>query len=464
MTERLNNFPFWVLTFDKDGQPTDAGSISRSITEVKQDGITDLFIFSHGWNNDRTAAMNLYRDFFGEMTKILGDQGFPRKNAAARIGFAGVIWPSILWPDDIASASAGTSVGGAAGGAAGLAGEAGDVAAQASPQEINQELKKAYSDVRQQSVVDRLTALLETEAPDEAALEEFQTKLAELLGSEATDTPADPKQPDYAEGAIAGLTPANWRELLEVLGDEAMGLGGFEGGGAAGLGNPFKKLWAGAKAALRVATYYQMKQRAGIVGRKGLGGMVLTQLTTDGLPALRVHLLGHSFGARLVSFSLSGLPASAAREKSPVKSVFLLQGAFSHYAFADRLPHDASRAGALKGMAERVDGPLLTTHSLKDLAVGLSYPVASFINRDDAAAADEQESRWGAMGHDGAQAVGAGSEPLAAPGKQYPFEKGKWLNLDGNRVIIHGGLPSGAHGDIVHAHTAWAALAAAAIV
>jgi hypothetical protein len=462
MTERLHGCPFWILTFDKEGRPDDADSLSRFPVEVKQEGITDLFIFSHGWNNDRSAAMTLYQTFFGEMSKILEDKRFPKKGSI-QVGFAGVIWPSILWPDDVASASMRTVAGGTGGGAAGFAGEPAGVATQASPQEINQELKKAYDDARQQSLVDSLTALLETQASNEVALNEFQVKLAELLGSEPADAPVDRKQPDYAEGAIGGLRTADWYELLEVLGDEAMRLGGAEGG-AVGLEDPFKKLWTGAKGALRVVSYYQMKQRAGIVGRKGLGGMVLTQFMPDGASPVRVHLLGHSFGARLVSFSLAGLPTTSTQEKSPVKSVFLLQGAFSHYAFADRLPHDATRSGALKGMADRVDGPLLTTHSVKDLAVGLAYPAASFLNRDDGAAMADQESRWGAMGHDGAQAVDAGNEKLAAPGKRYPFQKGKWLNLDGNTVIIHGGLPSGAHCDIVHPHTAWAALAGAAIV
>jgi hypothetical protein len=161
---------------------------------------------------------------------------------------------------------------------------------------------------------------------------------------------------------------------------------------------------------------------------------------------------------------LAGLPAEAAETSSPVKSLFLLQGAFSHYAFADRLPHDASRSGALKGMARFVDGPLITTHSLKDLAVGLSYPAASFVNQDDAAAAVDQSVRFGAMGHDGAQAVNAAGTSLGPPGTGYSFENGKWLNLDGNSVIIHGGFPSGAHSDIVHPQTAWAALAAAGLV
>src|SRR4029453_13350068 len=181
----------------------------------------------------------------------------------------------------------------------------------------------------------------------------------------------------------------------------------------------------------------------GVVGRDGLGKL-LSRLPRAA-PGGRVHLLGHSFGARLVSFALSGLPANMTQTKSPVKSLFLLQGAFSHYAFADELPHDRTRSGALKGMAARVDGPLLTTQSLRDYAVGVSYPAASIVNNEDAAAFDSPSARWGAMGHDGAQAVKATTLPLSAPRGTYPFSKGGWLNLDGNEVIIHGSLPSGAH-------------------
>ena len=86
------------------------------------------------------------------------------------------------------------------------------------------------------------------------------------------------------------------------------------------------------------------------------------------------------------------------------------------------------------------------------------------MNRDDASALEDQASRWGGMGNDGAQAVDARCLPLGAAGTSYPFEKGRWMNLDGNQVIVHGGLPSGAHSDIVHPHTAWVALAAARLV
>jgi hypothetical protein len=144
--------------------------------------------------------------------------------------------------------------------------------------------------------------------------------------------------------------------------------------------------------------------------------------------------------------------------------LYLLQGAFSHFAFAKKLPFDFSRGGDLAGMDARVDGPLITTHSLFDLAVGSAYPLASFVARQDASAATDADYRWGAMGHDGAQIVGAQSLPLNAPRNQFSFKPGMWLNLDGNQVIKTGGLPSGAHSDIIHPETAWVALAGAGLV
>src|SRR5206468_5672338 len=161
----------------------------------------------------------------------------------------------------------------------------------------------------------------------------------------------------------------------------------------------------------------------------------------------RSHLIGHSFGARVVSFALAGLPVDAAAKSSasPVKSLALLQGAFSHFAFADSLPQDPKRSGALKGMATRVDGPIIVTHSKKDLAVGKYYPYASLAGRQDAADAADPLYQWGAMGHDGAQAVDASEDTLGKVGKTYPFAGGKFVNLDGNAIITTGDPPSGAH-------------------
>jgi pimeloyl-ACP methyl ester carboxylesterase len=176
---------------------------------------------------------------------------------------------------------------------------------------------------------------------------------------------------------------------------------------------------------------------------------------------MRVHLVGHSFGARLVSFSLAGLPDD---RRSPVHSLTLLEGAFSHFAFAPALPQDPARSGALSGMMARVSGPLLACYSSHDMAVGLFYPVASMTANDDAAGlTDDLVYRWGGMGHDGAQAVTALAEPLQATGTRYRFAPGKFTNLDSSAIVCHGGPPSGAHSDIVHPELGWAVLTAAGL-
>jgi pimeloyl-ACP methyl ester carboxylesterase len=204
-----------------------------------------------------------------------------------------------------------------------------------------------------------------------------------------------------------------------------------------------------------------MKKRAGLVGERGLGPLV-GHLHADA-PELRVHLVGHSFGARLVSFCLAGLPPAALEPRSPVKSVLLIQGAFSHFAFAEELPHDRSRSGALAGMAARVDGPLVVSHSVFDTAVGRLYPLASIASGQDSAAMDDLLYRWGAIGHDGAQAVGAAAARLGAVGAGYEFRAGRFLNVDADEVIRSGQPPSGAHSDIFHPELAWVAVAAAGI-
>ena len=454
MSTILQGFPSWTLEFAKDATPVDLAALDAFVTEVPARGLSDLYVFSHGWNNDRDSALDLYERYLAEMRKIVSD-----RRIGASIGFAGVIWPSMLWPDDAASAAMDTEAPVMSGGAVSLGDGRAPAIASAGIDDINAALKSAYREPAQQRIVDELTAMLDARESTDAALANFQATLARLLASERDPAALDAASPDTAEGAVGTMPYKDWRRLLDTMGNQLPASGG---GGAASLGDALGKLWDGAKDVLRVGTYWQMKERAAVIGAKGLGPLIAR--LHEQSPGTRIHLLGHSFGARLVSYSLTGLPSALTAAASPVKSLILLQGAFSHFAFADTLPFDASRSGALKGMAARVDGPLIATHSLRDIAVGRAYPAASFVNRDDASALEDQASRWGGMGSDGAQAVNATSLPLGDPGTSYPFEKGRWMNLDGNQVIIHGGLPSGAHSDIVHPQTAWVALAAANLV
>jgi len=182
------------------------------------------------------------------------------------------------------------------------------------------------------------------------------------------------------------------------------------------------------------------------------------------LPELRIHLIGHIFGARLVSFSLAGLPSTAEGSASPVKSVTLLQGAFSHFAFSPSLPQAPAQPGALNGMAKRVDGKLVVSFTSFEKAVSVFYPWATLVTGTNASNIGDPLYPWGAMGSDGAQAVGATVMEFKDAGSSYDFTAGRFYNLDGNGFMNVGNPPAGAHGDIIYPKIAWAILAAARVV
>jgi hypothetical protein len=431
MRERIAGFRYWQVAFDEHGGLSGSDG-DELVSELPGAELTDLFVFSHGWNNDAATARALYEGFFAQVRAVL-----PESRAAAS-GLAGVLWPSMRWPDEMPAAVD-------QGGAASL-GEQVDPDVEAIAQ-----LTAVYSDATQLAALDEAAALLATEPSDHEAVERFH----ELLGVLAAADDAIDAPEDQGEQALLASDPEDLLLAAAELEDED------RAEGAVGIGDAFERMWAGARQALRQVTYWQMKKRAAVVGMSGLAPLI--GRLHDASPALRIHLIGHSFGARLVSFSLRGLSETMVGGGSPIKSLTLLQGAFSHFAFAATLPRDETRSGALDGMQGRVDGPILVTHSLFDTAVGELYPWASLVSRDDAAANDDRLYRWGAMGHDGAQRSDAHDVTLAPQGHAYPFAAGKIFNLDSNQVIVAGGPPSGAHGDIFHPELAWAVVSAAAL-
>ncbi len=436
MPEQVAGFPFWEVTFDERGALARPAEAEALLGELPSAGVTDLLVMAHGWNSTRETARDLYSRFFAQVRAVLERPGV-RQTPRTTIGIVGVIWPSMRWPDEPLPARGG-------GGAARL---------RRAPADSTQvrALKAVFTAPEQRRALDELARLLATRPADPKALARFQQLLRPLVAG----ADAAPAVEDNGEQALLTAHPQRVFAHFSAVGPRRRRQG------AAGFSNPFATLWDGAKEALRAATYWEMKKRAGLAGKDGLGPLLGRLRAAQ--PRLRLHLLGHSFGARLVSFSLTGMPADGAAS-SPVKSVILLQGAFSHFAFTPALPHDRARGGALAGAERRVDGPVVVTHSQRDTALGELYPLASLVGRDDAAAADDLLFRWGAIGYDGAQAVPAGAARLGAVGQAYPFAAGAILNLDGNALIATGGPPSGAHGDIFDPETAWASLAAADLV
>jgi hypothetical protein len=452
VTEHLGSLPYWQLRFDAQGD-VDVVLRDRFLSELPEADLTDLFVFSHGWNNNPAAAARLYEEFFGHAERLLD------RLPGSRVGVAGVVWPSMAWLDEPIPDFE----------------EGGAVALAAAPVSDGDEvtaLKAVFSTPEQQRALDEMGRLLEDRPDDPMALQNFHKQLGTLVTADPVDGAA---VEDDGETALLSEDPTEAygrfqaaQELLLAGGGagtndaQAAALGFtrsqlIDEGGAAGFSDVTGRLWSGAKTALRQATYFVMKRRAGAVGQRGLGPIL--GAAHEAAPAGRFHLIGHSFGARVVSFALAGLPDGAG--PSPVKSLLLLQGAFSHFAFASELPHDRARGGALAGRAENVDGPLVCCFSEHDTAVGVLYPLASFGSREDAAGTKELGYRWGAMGHDGAQAVGAVESPIGPVGKEYPFARRRFLNVDASDVVRQGRPLSGAHSDIFHPELAWIAVSAA---
>jgi hypothetical protein len=428
--------PYWELTFDADGDPAE-GQRDRLLAGVTEREVRDLVVFAHGWNNDRSSATRLYDRFLAPV---------PRLAPAARIGYVGVLWPAMRFSDepipDFPRAVA-----------------AGAPRRPVLDKDTRHALLESFPG--RAILVEQIARLLEQQPPEEAELEEFG-RLVRLL----VEVVAPGPQALFAADTVAEGVPQSEPEMFAgssaaACEEFARALAGLEAPGPRqgfGLPNP----WEGAHELLRQATYYAMKRRAGTVGERGLG-RVVGQLA-KAAPGVRVHLVGHSFGARLVSFALRGLPEGV----RTVKSVTLLQGAFSHYAFAARLPHDARAGGVLQGQQNRVDGPLVCCHSRHDSALGTMYPLASRMAGDSRSVAGLDMGRalgakWGAMGYGGVRAVPGTRAYTLAEALRARLPVSGCVNVDAAAVVRRGGPPAGAHSDILHEELARLVLAAGRI-
>ncbi|MFD4934016.1 serine-threonine protein kinase [Streptomyces virginiae] len=415
--------PYAELTFDSEGDVdrVTQGTVSRMEA-------TDLLVFAHGWNSDRSTATRLYDRFFAPFEGLVG--------SGVRLGYVGVVWPSMRFSDepipdfDTLAALAEPDLGGA----------------------LDPLTRRALEEFwpERRAELDRVAELLAERPDSAAAFIEFGALIRELAGVDAVPALVAPSVPaiftDDVLEVCRALSVALARAGAAGTGVPGTGApaasGGPEGPGLT-AGGGMRGLWGGAKELLRQAAYYKMKKRAGVVGERGLGP-VLAQLAAA-RPALRFHLIGHSFGARVVSFSLRAVPDRARY----VKSVTLLQGAFSHYAFADRLPHDKGTGGALRGLQRRVDGPVVACHSPHDSALKIFYPLASRMAGDSAGLLGFDE-RWGAIGHDGVQAVPGAPRLTLDTALRDGVPMTGCVSVDAGSVVRRGGAPSGAHSDICH--------------
>lgn len=424
----IKNIPYFEALFDKNG------ALTNSVT--LPNGITDVFVMSHGWRNDANEATQLYTDFFNNFfdPQVVSSGRLAGRNCA----IIGVFWPSKNFDALIAAQGAGTPQNAAA---------IGDAVSDPESQKkliAQLEALKAsgiFDEPAQRQALTEAQALvpdLDTKATARAA---FIQRLRSLMDPGSADkedasdiflrmNPDDIfKRLNIPPHAVDASIPKTGKALALAPGAAVIATGH-----AAGLLDIFKGAAAAASNAASYLSYFMMKQRAGAVGANGVAPLI------DKLaPAVeRIHLIGHSFGGRVVA------AAALASTNEKIQSVSFLQAAFSHNGFSPAtLMNGFFRAVIEK---QRVKGPIIATHTKNDTAVGIAYPLASRMSGTVAAALGDEHDKYGGLGRNGAQQMNAGEVVMAellAVGGAYQLQPGKFHNLLADSFVKNHGNVTG---------------------
>ena len=171
--------------------------------------------------------------------------------------------------------------------------------------------------------------------------------------------------------------------------------------------------------------------------------------------------MGHSFGCITVSSAVGGA-VDAPPLPRPIDSLFLVQGALSLWSFAAEIPYAKGKAGYFNRIIadRRVSGPIITTRSAYDTAIGRDYPLGAYLKKQ--LLLDQRFPAYGGIGAFGVRGLPVAPDmPIQSVGFQYDFRGARIYNLEASRVIRNGSGASGAHNDIAHpevTHAFWAAV------
>ena len=445
--------PAFDVEFTKDGdvfQQPQADALLAGLGPI-----TDLLVLSHGWNNDKADASQLYDELLGNIDKLLDLRSQPPASVPAPLrdfvdrlrdrNFAAVriFWPSKRFTDaDLIPG----------GGAASAAAETQNAAA------VNRILDRLKDDPHQLGGEERDPARVAAMDSAKALVPQLATTDAKKEFIRLLRSILD-RSMEEKDDASAGFFAVDAETLFQnaqapvvapaAPGDGVGGGSGLGNGGATGLGDLLSGVQAAARRIANFATYYQMKSRAGTVGSKGVADLLGRIRAAK--PAIRIHLVGHSFGGRLVTAAAYGLPAN-----TDLITMSLLQAAFSHNGLSNGFGEDKEK-GFFRALVDekRISGPVIITHTKNDKAVGIAYPLASRIAGQNAAAMGDQNDPYGGMGRNGAQNTKEADNQftLGLPGTSYSFEKGKIHNISSDLIQDHG--------DVRRIEVAYAILSAA---
>jgi len=426
---------YYLIAFDAQGNERTEpnGLLSQQLAALlSHEPITDVFIFSHGWLGDIPAAKNQYNNWIKAMASQHADQQNIQQHRLQNTGrnfrplLIGLHWPSKPWGDEELSFSA--------------------VSFSPQPSTSLEQLIEHYtqrladtSKVRQalQTIFTTATQILNPPQLPQQVRDAYEVLNQETaLGSEGEGAaPGDDRESFDAE------------MIFESAEEEASRSAEFH--------------LDGLLAPLRTLSFWKMKDRARQFGETG-GFRFLNTLQESAKPDVRFHLMGHSFGCIVASSTLVG-PKEQNALIRPIDSLVLVQGALSLWSYCSEIPVAPGRKGYFSRLIteKRVAGPIITTRSQYDTAVGTMYPIGAGIRRQIDFVPGELP-KYGGLGTFGAQGPGLELvEMEMLPLEQsYSFKTGSIYNLDGSLFICKMEGSGGAHNDIAKpevAHAVWEA-------
>jgi hypothetical protein len=434
-----SDIPYFLINLDKDGRErgddprAPSGRLSDlAVGQLSTGPATDVFFMSHGWKSDVPAAKEQYDAWTGAMLACKGDI---KRLHAIHPDFTplliGLHWPSLPWGDEDLTAR-GTSF--AAGASHGM----------------------------EDWISDAAEKLADT-APARAALRIIFTAAGDgLLPDELPAEVADAYRRLYVEAGLAaeGVAGAPGQDI-DAFDPQAIYQTSLEDAGAFGGTLGLSALLT----PLRQISFWQMKARARTVGESGAAALLRCLQGVAGERDVRFHLMGHSFGCIVVSAAVNGAGGDAPLPK-PVHSLFLAQGALSLWAYCADIPEARGQPGYFHPLIAKgkVTGPIVTTQSRHDTAIGRLYPLGAGV-AGQVDFAPGKLPRYGGVGVFGIQGPGIELEnrDMLPAEADYGFRGGRVYNLEGSAYINQGVGASGAHGDIakpVVAHAFWQAISA----
>jgi hypothetical protein len=410
-----------MIPFDKDG--TCEGPNTRDDVIAHAREFSDVFLFSHGWNNDWTAATRRYEDFINGFVTLRHTRSLPVSAGYNPLAI-GIFWPSqaLEWFDS----------------------ETGPEIAAADPAEQDRSVQETTRTIRDIGTAlppakrERFYTLAQARQLEPADARELAALLASLAApADEGVRPDAPTADDLLAAAVTIETPEPDYETVGTIAGTAAPLDAAAGFGLPAALDP--------RNILKPFTVWQMKDRAGVVGAHGVSSLLVSLL---GSSKARVHLIGHSYGCKVVMSALSA-PATVPRK---VESALLLQAAVSQYAFAANVP-GRDVPGGFRGTLERVQRPILATFSSQDAPLHRFFQLAVRRHDDlgELQAAAGAPPKYGALGGYGPQASGAIVTAIASPVIDYDLSgTGRIVGVDSTNVIK-------GHGDISQPATWWAA-------